>query len=46
MFSCHANNSLYVELKDRPRVYQIGNAATPGRIAECIRSAFDWAVSL
>ena len=41
-----ANNSLYVELKDRPRVYQIGNAATPGRIAESIRSAFDRAVSL
>lgn len=41
-----ANNSLYVELKDRPGVYVIGNAATPGRIAESIRSAFDQAVSL
>ncbi len=41
-----ANHSLYVELKDRPRVYEIGSAATPGRIAESIRSAFDRAVSL
>lgn len=41
-----ANNSLYMELKDRPQVYEIGNAATPGRIAESIRSAFDRAVSL
>ncbi len=41
-----ADHHLLEELKDRPRVYEIGNAAVPGRIAESIRSAFERAVSL
>ncbi len=41
-----ADHTLYEKLRDRQRVYEIGNAEVPGRIAEAIRSAFEKAVNL
>ena len=40
------DHTLYEQLKDRPQVYEIGTAATPGRIAEAIRSAFEVTLKL
>lgn len=41
-----ADHSLFESLKNRERVFEIGTAAVPGRIAEAIRSAHETAVTL